>query len=277
MVFLPSLQRLPALGLTLMLVLWSGVAAGADRDRLSAFLEVTGFDVALDSIALSAADAPAMVDLAPEDFGMAWERIIGEVFDTATMRVRALDILAETLDDEMLNHAAEFYASGLGQRLVAVENAAHMRADDEAARAEGEALLAAMDEGRRDALIEMNDAIDASGQSLLAIQEIQFRFLMAASGAGLTEGAIDADILRLMLAQGAEEMRAPMRASALANAAQTYQDLSTTDLRAYAAALAHPVMARVYELMNAVQYEIMADRFEALALRLADVPRAQDL
>jgi hypothetical protein len=193
------------------------------------------------------------------------------------MRARALDILAETLDDEMLNHAAEFYASGLGQRLVAVENAAHMRADDEAARAEGEALLAAMDEGRRAALSEMNDAIDASGQSLLAIQEIQFRFLMAASAAGLTEGAIDADMLRLMLAQGAEEMREPMRASALANAAQTYQDLSTTDLRAYAAALAHPVMARVYELMNAVQYEIMADRFEALALRLADVPRAQDL
>ncbi|MFU8836180.1 DUF2059 domain-containing protein [Roseovarius autotrophicus] len=274
---LPTVPRLPVLWLVAALSLWHGAALAADRDRLEAFLAVTGFDVALDSIALSAADAPAMIDLAPEDFGLAWPRITAEVFDTAAMRRSALDILAETMDDAMLGHAAAFYASDLGQRLVEVENAAHMRSDDEARRAEGEALLATMEAGRRAVLERMTDAVDASGQALLAVQAIQFRFLMAASAAGLTEGALDAELLRLMLAQGAEEMRAPMRASALANAAQTYQDIPTGDLRAYAEALAHPVMARVYELMNAVQYEIMADRFEALALRLAEVPPAQDL
>jgi len=252
-------------------------ARAADRNRLMAFLEVTGFDVALDSIALNAADAPAMIERAPEDFGPAWPRITREVFDRDAMRAMALDILAETLDDEMLAHAAEFYASDLGQRLVAVENAAHLQADDGGAQAEGEALLAAMPEDRRTALQAMNAAIDAGGQSLLAVQEIQFRFLMAASAAGLTEGAIDPDLLRLLLAQGAEEMREEMRASALVNAALTYRSLSTEDLRAYAEALSHPLMARVYELMNAVQFEIMANRFEALAARLAEVPPAQEL
>ena len=272
---LPRVLPLPLL--VLLIGLWAGIAPAADRDRLRAFLEITGFDMALDSIALSAADAPAMVGLAPGDFGLAWPRIRDEVFDPAAMRAQALDILAQTLDEEMLGHAASFYASGLGQRLVAVENASHMRPGGADEQAEGEALLAAMDARRRGALAAMNDAIDVSGQSVIAVQELQFRFLMAASAAGLTEDEIDAATLRQGLAQGAEEMRAQMRAAALASAALTYRDIPTAELRAYAEALAHPVMARVYELMNAVQYEIMADRFERLARRLAEVPRAQDL
>jgi len=36
-------------------------------------------------------------------------------------------------------------------------------------------------------------------------------------------------------------------------------------------------MARVYELMNAVQYEIMANRFEVLAARMAELQPAQEL
>ncbi|MBC7133922.1 MAG: DUF2059 domain-containing protein [Roseovarius sp.] len=270
-----SVLRLAAIVLAWGLVLGSVAAQATGRDRIAAFLEVTGFGVALDSIVLSARDAPAMVGLAPSDFGPAWERIVAELFDKGAMRESAMDILAEALDEEMLDHATEFYASDLGRRLVAVENAAHMRADD--SHGAGEALLARMDPGRRAALEAMNDAIDASGQSLLAAQEIRFRFLMAAAASGLTEEVPDADMLRRMLAREAEAMRADMRAAALANAAQTYRDIPTADLRAYAEALGHPVMARVYELMNAVQYEIMAERLEALALRLGKVPRAQEL
>jgi hypothetical protein len=36
-------------------------------------------------------------------------------------------------------------------------------------------------------------------------------------------------------------------------------------------------MARVYELMNAVQYEIMANRFEVLAARMRGLTPAQEL
>jgi len=45
-------------------------ARAADPVRLKAFLEVTGFDVALDSIRLSADSAPAMLGMSPDDFGM---------------------------------------------------------------------------------------------------------------------------------------------------------------------------------------------------------------
>ena len=36
-------------------------------------------------------------------------------------------------------------------------------------------------------------------------------------------------------------------------------------------------MQRVYELMNAIQYEIMANRFEVLAARMAEMHPGQEL
>ncbi|MDZ7711448.1 MAG: DUF2059 domain-containing protein [Roseovarius sp.] len=261
--------------LVLAALVLAGSARAVERDRIEAFLEVTGFGVAIDSIALSAADAPAMIDMEPADFGPSWSRITAQVFDRALMRDMAHDMLAGALDDEMLGHAARFYASGLGQRLVEVENASHMQREADTAGAEARA--AALPPARRAALEDMNAAIDNGGMVVRAIREIQVRFLLAASAAGLTEGGYDADLLRRLLAQGDEEERAEMREIALTSAAQTYRDFSTEELRAYATALEHPMMARVYELMNAVQFEIMANRFEALAVRLGEVPPASDL
>ena len=36
---------------------------GADRDKIKAFMKVTGFDVSLESMRVSAGDAPAMLGL----------------------------------------------------------------------------------------------------------------------------------------------------------------------------------------------------------------------
>lgn len=270
------LARIVFLGTLIVLIGLLPVRA-ADRDRLEAFLEVTGFGVALDSIALAAADAPVMLGLTASDFGHDWARVAGEVFDTARMRDTGIDILSQTLSDEMLSHAADFYTSDLGQRLVEVENASHMIEDDAAKRAEGEALLAEADEARITVLQDMNAAVDGAGAGVRALQEIQLRFLLAASYAGVLDTQIDEGTLRAMLAEREDDLRAALRASALANAAYTYQDLGTDDLRAYVEALEDPLMARVYELMNAVQYEIMAGRFEVLAARMADMHPGQEL
>ena len=64
---------------------------------------------------------------------------------------------------------------------------------------------------------------------------------------------------------------------ALASSAYTYQDFSADDMKAYAEALEHPNMRLVYELMNAVHYQVMGDRFAALALRLGELQPSQDL
>ncbi|VVT29355.1 conserved hypothetical protein [Roseovarius sp. EC-HK134] len=260
-----------------MVALIAGPLRAADRARLEAFLEVTGFGVALDSIALSASGAPAMLGLSASDFGQGWSTLADEVFETARMREMGLSILEEAMDDEMLGHAAEFYASDLGQRLVLVENAAHLHEDDDAKRAEGEALLAAMPPERVEVLRAMNAAVDSAGTGVRAVQEIQVRFLLAASYAGVLESEIDETMLRALLAEDEDELRESLRASALASAAYTYQSLPIEDLRAYVAALEHPIMARVYELMNAVQYEIMANRFEVLAARMRGLTPAQEL
>ncbi|WP_394349791.1 DUF2059 domain-containing protein [Ruegeria intermedia] len=255
-------------------------AQATSRERIEAFLETTGFDVALESIALASASAPQMVGIDPEGFGSQWTRLSEEVFDTEKMHETAVAILEQTLSDEALTHAVEFYASDLGQRLVEAENASHMIEDNDAKQAEGLRIVADLvREGamRVEILKRMNRAIDSSETALRAVQEIQVRFLLAASAAGVIDLQLDADGLRALMKANEAQMRQSMQQSALANAAYTYQTFSDADLEAYARALEHPLMQQVYELLNAVQYEIMANRFEALAARMAELRPARDI
>ena len=255
-------------------------AVSAERDAVTAFLQVTGFDAAISSIAQPAEQAPQMLGQEADDFGTDWKRVAAEVFDVAGMQETAIDILTQTLDGDDLAHAAEFYASDLGQRLVIAENAAHLDPDDDARRAKGEQLVAEMvasGDARLAILQRMNQAIDAGDTSVRAVQEIQLRFLLAASQAGVIGLGFEEPQLRLLLQEGEAELRLSLQKSALMGAAQTYAPFSDADMEAYASALEEPKMQRVYELLNAVQYEIMANRFEALARRLAELRPAQEL
>ncbi|EEX10759.1 conserved hypothetical protein [Ruegeria lacuscaerulensis ITI-1157] len=258
----------------------TNAASAATRERIEAFLATTGFDVALDSIALASASAPQMLGIDPEGFGSQWTRLTEEVFDTAEMQEIAVSILEQTLSDEALQHAVEFYASDLGQRLVKAENASHMVEDDDAKQLEGQRIVADLikqGSQRVEALKRMNRAIDSTDTAVRALQEIQVRFLLAASAAGVIELQLDADGLRQMMKLSEPEMRQSMQMSALANAAYTYREFADADIEAYADALEQPLMQEVYELLNAVQYEIMAMRFEELAARMADLRPAQDI
>ncbi|MEX0311455.1 MAG: DUF2059 domain-containing protein [Tateyamaria sp.] len=255
-------------------------AAAADRVKLQEFLEVTGFDVALESIRLSAGSAPEMLGLQAEDFGTEWTRLTKDVFKTDLMHDLALDILEQTLDDDMLTHAADFYASDLGQRLVVAENASHMKEDDTLKQESGEAIVAGLerlDSPRLDYLKRMNAASDSAGVSVRAIQEVQVRFLMAAAGAGVIELQLEEPDLRELLSSDEDVLKEEISKSALTGAAYTYQSFSDDEVLAYAEALEHPKMRQVYDLMNAVQYEIMANRFEALARAMQSLQPSQEL
>ena len=74
-----------------------------------------------------------------------------------------------------------------------------------------------------------------------------------------------------------DELRAAIADSALRNAAYTYQAFSDDEIATYTDALEDPRMQKVYALMNAVQYEIMANRFEAVAARLSHMQPSTDL
>ena len=256
------------------------VALAADRAKLEAFLEVTGFDVALESIRLSAESAPDMLGMQAEDFGSEWTRLTTEVFDTEIMHDLALDILEKTLSDELLSHAAQFYATDLGKRLVIAENASHMKEEDELKSESGAAIisgLAQLNSKRLTYLERMNAASDSAGVAVRAIQEIQVRFLMAAAGAGVIELQLEEEDLRELLGNDKEVLEASIAEGAMTGAAYTYQSFSDDEVLAYVEALEHPMMREVYDLMNAVQYEIMANRFEALAVRMQDLQPSQEL
>lgn len=255
-------------------------ASAADRGRIEAFLEITGFDVALDSIALSAGSAPQMIGLEASAFGADWERMSRDVFDTGEMRAMALEILEETLSDEALSHAAEFYASDLGQRLVEAENASHMVEDDEVKQLAGERIISDLvqdGEDRVQLFQRMSDAIGSASAGLAAIQQIQYRFLMAASAAGVIELEVDGEGLLALLREQEAEILLAIQASSLAGNAYTYQGFSDAELEDYAEALEEPLMQEVYELLNAVQNEITANRFEVLAYRMAEMHPGQDI
>ena len=266
--------------LVLALALATQSARAADRDRLEAFLKVTGFDVALDSIALSAGDAPLMLGREVTEFGTDWTRTVAEVFDTAVMRGLALEILGAALSDDLLIHAVEFYASDLGQRLVEAENAAHMNEDSDGQRRAGEEIIADLLRNggpRLEILQRMGPAIDPQDTAVRAVQEIQIRFLLSASAAGVVAMELDEAALRAVMEDQRASLSQAMRASGLAQSAAVYRGFTDEDLAAYTEALEHPDMQRVYELMNAVQYEIMANRFEVLARRMADLHPGEEL
>jgi hypothetical protein len=258
----------------------NGGARAADRDRIEAFLNITGFDVALESIRLSAGSAPQIIGMDPTVFGSDWTRVTDEVFETKLMHGIALDILEQTLSTELLNHGARFYASELGQRLVQAENTGHMMEDDAAKKDAGSAIVAQLVETgspRLELLKRMNAAIDVSGSSVRALQEIQLRFLLAANAAGIIELRMDTDALQDMLKAQEGQMHRAVRQSALIGAAYTYRDFSDADVEAYAQALEQQEMKDLYSLMNAVQYEVMANRFEVLAGRMAGLHPGQDI
>lgn len=255
-------------------------ALAAERGKVEAFLEVTGFDVALDSIAFSASNAPNMLGLSEGAFGSEWTRLSERVFDREKMRFLALDILTQTLEDDALSHAAGFYASDLGQRLVRAENAAHLVEEGEVKQLAGQRIISDLVKAgsKRVALYHrMGRAIDSAGAGLRSVQQIQFRFLMAASAAGIIELQLDADGLRALQREQAAEMRMALRAANLAATAYTYQEFSDAEILSYVEALEAPLMQRVYELLNAVQHEITANRFEALAFRMKELGRGEDL
>ncbi|WP_319547163.1 DUF2059 domain-containing protein [Ruegeria conchae] len=252
----------------------------ASRDQIEAFLTTTGFDVALESIAHASASAPQMLGIDPDGFGSDWTRLTEEVFDTELMHDTAVSILEQTLSDEALDHAVTFYASTLGQRLVVAENAAHSDEDDDAKQLAGQEIVSELiknGSSRVESLKRMNRAVDASGTSLRALQEIQVRFLMAASASGIIDLQLNGDELREMMRRNEGDMRRSLQLSALAGAAYTYQEFSDDDVDAYVEALEQPLMQEVYELLNAIQYEIMAMRFEVLAARMAELRPAQDI
>ena len=258
----------------------STAANAADLDRLEAFLEVTGFDVALESIRLSADSAPQMLGMQAEDFGSEWSRLVREVFATDIMHDMALEILGNTLSDAQLTHAADFYASDLGKRLVEVENKSHMIEEDGLKSESGTEIvdgLVRIGSPRVALLNRLNSASNAEDTSIRAIQEVQIRFLLAAAAAGVIELRMEEPDLREAMRNQQDELRTSIRANALATSAYTYQAFSDDEVAAYADALEEPVMQEVYALMNAVQFEIMANRFEAVADRLADMQPSQDL
>ena len=251
----------------------------ADRAQIAQFMAVTGFDVALESMRLSARDAPTMLGLDADDFGLSWSRLADRMFEPEALKSDALEILDKALTEDVLAHATGFYGSDLGQKLVTAENESH-GLEFEDREVEGARLaqaLAARGSPQPQYFLDMAESIGYVGATIKAYREVQVRFLMAASLAGLIDQRFDEVDLRAMLAQQDDEVRQAMTDNLIVANAFTYRDFTDREMEIYRDALAMPQMMEVYELMNAIHFTIMADRFERMALEMVNLTPTQEL
>jgi len=266
--------------LAMSLLVWTmAPAKAADRAQIAEFMAVTGFDVALESMRLSARDAPEMLGLDADDFGLSWSRLADRIFEPESLKSAALDILDKALTQDALTHATGFYGSELGQKLVAAENESH-GLDFEDRESEGARLaqaLSARGSPQPQYFLDMAESIGYVGATIKAYREVQVRFLMAASLAGLIDQRFDEVDLRAMLAQQDDEVRRAMADNLIVANAFTYRDFTDREMEIYRDALAMPQMMEVYELMNAIHFTIMADRFERMALEMVNLTPTQEL
>ena len=253
--------------------------AGADRGKLLAFLQVTGFDKAIEGLQDGAVAGPGLAGQDPNDFGQDWVRLAREIFDKPGMIEQALDMMEAVMPDDLVDHAAAFYASDLGQRLVAAENASIETPDDEK-YAMGEELVSDMiasDPRRLEMFRQMTDAIGGIDQSVRSVIEIQVRYLLAAMAAGSSDLDMSEADLRAMLQEQSDQIAQNVAIYGILGSAYTYRNFTDAEVEEYLKALQDPKMQQVYEILNAIQFEVMADRYEKLAASLAGLQRKTDL
>lgn len=260
------------------LVTASGAFA-SDEDQIRSFLKITGFDVAIESIQLGAMAGPGMTGEDPEVFGRQWQELAREVFEPDAMVEDAIEMLAAVLPQDVLDHGMAFYESPLGQRLVEVENESHMT-DDAVKYTEGAEIVADLLEAgdlRVQLYKAMGDAIGSTDVAIRSLIEIQVRYLMAAMAAGASDLELDEDDLRGILQSQSDQMREGIEENSLIANAYAYRAIGEADLIDYLAALQDPRMGQVYEILNAVQFEIMANRYETMASRLDELAPETEL
>ena len=261
------------------LVLAAVPAKSADLEKIANFMHVTGFDVSLESLRVSARDAPEMLGMDADDFGLSWTRLADRLFEPKALKHDALEILQQALTDDVLDHAAVFYASALGQRLVEAENDSHFK-DSTDKLAEGELLAAALiarGSPQPQYFQDMAKSIGSIGASIKSYREVQVRFLMAAMGAGLIDRRLDEPDLRAMLRLKDGDVREAIQQNLVASNAYTYQKFTDVEVKAYRDALATEKMMEVYRLMNAIHFTIMADRYEDMAIEMVQLRPTQEL
>ena len=254
-------------------------SSAADRNAIETFMKVTGFDVSLESMRVSASDAPAMLGLDAADFGLSWKRIADELFEPESLKNDAVGILQQVLSENVLVHASEFYASELGIRLVKAENLSHFE-DSDQKKIDGELILAELvdrSSPQPQYFREMADSIGALESGIRSFREVQVRFIMAAMGAGLIDRQIDEADLRSMLAQQDAEIKTNMLQSLIIANSYTYRNFTDLEIAQYRNALATDEMKEVYELMNAIHFALMADRYEQMALKMVKLHPLQEL
>lgn len=259
--------------------LWAVAAPAADREDLRDFLEVTGFDVAITSMQQGAMAGPGIAGDAPDAFGRQYIALAERIFDPELMLERTVDIMEGVMPDNLVEHGIAFYGSELGQRLVEAENESHMT-DDEVRYAEGEALLEALTDeapGRIEDLGAMMDAIGGIDSSVRSVVEVQVRYLTAAISAGTVDIDYSEEELRALIAEQIPEIRQNIAVYSMLGAVYAYRDFSDDDVRAYREALEEPEMQQVYELLNAIQFEVMAERYETLAGELSGLTPEQEI
>jgi hypothetical protein len=137
--------------------------------------------------------------------------------------------------------------------------------------------MTANDPERLKLMSELATAVGATDVSIRALVEMQVRFTMAAAAAGSLDLGMGEDELRARSTEAMDGLRGQLQEMGVVGNAYTYRALSNEDIAEYVATLKTPEMQQIYEVLNAVQYEIMIEKYEELGSRMGELKPETDL
>ncbi|RED17887.1 DUF2059 domain-containing protein [Pontivivens insulae] len=240
-------------------------------------LLLNGFDTMTQDMARDLRSPSEDTERGDPAMARAWARIGPNFFDPDEMFDAAAQRLAEAATVEELEQLKTFFATELGQKVTALEEASQApEMADVDTIAAGMRLLELQDDPERLAALERLSAAFGSDEAAAAVSlNVQFAFVSALASRN-PNALPEADLLALIMG-GHDELVAEIRAEAVPRHAFVYQDLTIEEIEAYAELLETPAGQKMYAAVNSALEGEMVAEIRAFGTLLGAALMAEDI
>ena len=270
-------NALSSIAISLMLV----VPAVAQEQRQEALAEevllLNGFDTLTEGQARNLAKAPEGTAEADPNLANAWSRLGARFFAPEPVFDAAAAELADLASVEELETLRDFFASGLGQRVTALEEASQTPDMDDVNQTElGHAILANdTDADRLEALQRLALAFGTPEETAAMSLNTQFVFQKALNE-NLGRAIPEADLLAMIITQQ-DDMIDRLRTESVAGKAFVYQSLSVDELNAYSELLESEAGKKMYDAVEAGMAQELHSQMRDFAAALGAAIGAENI
>jgi len=258
---------------TIVMVLFSIVAASAQTPTLREINSINGFDEAMQGIASSLAKIPPEAEaISPPNFGEAWALATDGILDTKVLLASIEEKMAGKLSPSQLQELLVFYDSPFGRRITRLEIEAG-REEDEEKKAEGTRILAEVRENdpeRYRLYMQMIDDLAIMETSEAIAMNAGYAMLVGMFAAAQSPVAPSEQLIMQLLQGQRPKIREAIAEAVLSSTAYGYRELTLEDLKRYTEFLASGTANRYYREMLSAMDATLSQTARTLGHRLAE-------